>query len=357
MDGGSTWKQIYQSSATSANDVPGLDWTTVQYRVCAYDTPGLSSGWRVSAQYAVIQNQPPSTPEMLTVPLGVTVGEPVDITWSSSADPEGQTVAYELERSLSENPEAAPESWEQIYKGQGLSYRDTAGMDWTAVTYRVRAYDVEDAFSGWRTGSIRAVDHNHAPVIVSDFSGNLGEKTEGFSIVYSVFDPEGDGITVTESLDKEELRKFEAVPDERYTCTPDGETFLCLLNGSHTLTVTATDEQGKSAVLELAFTKAVHRCRITMEQPFEADDLITKTVVGIARNIPVDADFQVLLTNNAKDDEPVWEDATRSVLAGLNYAFVNETAAKGYAYNFIVTVERGESGQGGYIDSIGGAFE
>ena len=79
--------------------------------------------------------------------------------------------------------------------------------------------------------------------------------------------------------------------------------------------------------------------------------------MNIVRSIPGDAEFQVLVTNNANDPSPVWEDITSNVQSGLNYLFENTSVASGNAFNFIIPAQRGASGQGGYISSIGGAFE
>ena len=136
----------------------------------------------------------------------------------------------------------------------------------------------------------------------------------------------------------------------------DGEPFMRLLNGAHELIVSASD--GKvTAVHKLAFTKAVYSAGVTLETPMEADDQIRVMVMALVGSVPADAELEVLVTNNAKDDEPVWEDATGDVKNGTNHVFANQTAANGFAFNFKLTVSRGENGQGGYLTSIGGAFE
>ena len=63
------------------------------------------------------------------------------------------------------------------------------------------------------------------------------------------------------------------------------------------------------------------------------------------------------MTNNALDDEPVWEDATADIKNGNNHIFTNKTATNGFAFNFKLTVSRGSSNTGGYITNIGGAFQ
>ena len=80
-------------------------------------------------------------------------------------------------------------------------------------------------------------------------------------------------------------------------------------------------------------------------------------VLNILGSIPGDADLEVLVTNNALDDEPVWEDATADIKNGNNHIFTNKTATNGFAFNFKLTVSRGSSNTGGYITNIGGAFQ
>ena len=63
------------------------------------------------------------------------------------------------------------------------------------------------------------------------------------------------------------------------------------------------------------------------------------------------------MTNNAKDDEPVWEDATAAVKNGTNIVFTNKTAQNGFAFNFKLDVSRGESDTGGTVTSVQGAFQ
>ena len=63
------------------------------------------------------------------------------------------------------------------------------------------------------------------------------------------------------------------------------------------------------------------------------------------------------VTNNALDEAPVWEDCTAAVRAGTNYIFENKTAENGFAFDFRLRVERGESGIGGYITSVQGGFQ
>ena len=222
----------------------------------------------------------------------------------------------------------------------------------------MRAYDTENAYSGYTAGEARAVNNNTPPEITCEYPANtsLGVKTEGFSVPYSVDDEEGGPVAVTEAVDGVTLRTFTAEAGEAYTLQLDGEAFMKVLNGAHTLTITAHD--GASGTTHsLTFTKRVTKAAVTLAQPMEADGPITVCVLSVSGSIPADAAYTVEVTNNAKDEAPVWEDCTEEVRTGANHIFTNETAANGPAFSFRLSAERGESGQGGYISSVQGGFQ
>lgn len=346
------WEQIYQGTATSTtNVIPFGTADSAQFRVQAYDPSGETSSWYSSSTVPVENNTAPSAPASITVPLQVIGGESLTISWAASSDAEGNLAGYKLERKV------ASGAWTQIYQGANLSYNDSITKGWTDVTYRVKAYDNLGDESGYTTSQTRTVDNNTAPTITCDSSGDLGDKDAGFSITYSVDDVDGDTVTVVEKMDNVQKRSYTATLEAENSFDVTGEYFMKLLNGDHTMTITATDSAGKSSTLTLTFTKTVHTLSITLETPMTVSDPITKMVQNIVRSIPADATFQVLVTNNANDTEPVWEDATQSIISGLNFLFENQTAANGPAFNFKITAARGPSGQGGFISSIGGAFE
>ena len=353
INGGSSWSQIYQGSALQTTDNVAFGTESVMYRVKAYDTEGLESGYKTSNQVTVINNTAPSAPPSITVPLTVVGGGKLTVTWTASNDGEGNLAGYELERQV------ASGGWSQIFKGNALSFQDTITKGWASVQYRVRAYDAYNATSGYTTSEVRTVDNNTAPTITCDQGSgtDLGEKSSGFSISYTVNDADNDTVTVTESMDAATKRTFQPTLGQANQFQVTGTYFQQLLNGNHTMKMKAQDTGGKSAEHILTFTKSVTSCSITMEQPMEADAKITIMVMSAAGDIPADAEYQVLVTNNAKDAEPVWEDATSAIKSGANYLFTNETATNGFAFNFKLTASRGCSGIGGYISSIQGGFQ
>ena len=351
-NGGSSWSQIYQGTATSTTNNVAFGTTSVMYRVKAYDTEGLESGWRTSSQVTVVNNNAPSAPPSIAVPNDVKGGSTLVISWTAASDSDGNLSGYILERSID-----GGSAYTQVYKGDALTYTDTITKSWSTVMYRVKAYDRYDAQSGYTTSTKRTVDNNTAPTITTSSEANLGTKSSGFTISYSVDDEDAeDTLTVTEKLDGTTKRTYTATRKTTNSFAVTGEYFQKITNGSHTMTVTVTD--GKATVTKtFTFTKAVTAASITLAQPMEADAQITLCAITVGGLIPADAVFKVEVTNNGKDSSPVWEDATTEARNGRNHLFTNQTAANGFAFNFRVTAERGASGESGYIASIQGGFQ
>ena len=351
-NGGSSWSQIYQGTATSTTNNVAFGTTSVMYRVKAYDTEGLESGWRTSSQVTVVNNNAPSAPPSIAVPNDVKGGSTLVISWTAASDSDGNLSGYILERSTD-----GDSSYTQVYKGNALTYTDTITKGWSTVMYRVKAYDSYNAQSGYTTSTKRTVDNNTTPTITTSSAANLGTKSSGFTISYSVDDKDaGDTLTVTEKLDGTTKRTYTATRKTTNSFAVTGEYFQKITNGSHTMTVTVTD--GKATVTKtFTFTKAVTAASITLAKPMEADAQITLCAITVGGLIPADAVFKVEVTNNGKDSSPVWEDATTEARNGRNHLFTNQTAANGFAFNFRVTAERGASGESGYIASIQGGFQ
>lgn len=351
-NGGSSWSQIYQGTATSTTNNVAFGTTSVMYRVKAYDTDGLESGWRTSSQVTVVNNNVPSAPPSIAVPKDVKGGSTLVISWTAASDSDGNLSGYILERSTD-----GGSAYTQVYKGNALTYTDTITKGWSTVVYRVKAYDSYNAQSGYTTSTKRTVDNNTAPTITTSSAANLGTKSSGFTISYSVDDEDAvDTLTVTEKHDGKTKRTYTATRKTTNSFAVTGEYFQKITNGSHTMTVTVTD--GKATVTKtFTFTKAVTAASITLAKPMEADAQITLCAITVGGLIPVDAVFKVEVTNNGKDSSPVWEDATTEARNGRNHLFTNRTAANGFAFNFRVTAERGASGESGYIASIQGGFQ
>lgn len=352
-DGGSSWTQIYQGRSTSTTTTIPFGTETVMFRVRAYDTYGEKSSWTTSPNRVVINNHAPVAPPSISVPLTPAGGESLSVTWTASTDVDGNLEGYELERQWD-----GAGAFTQIYKGAALSFQDDIPKgEHTSVVYRVRAYDSFASYSSYTTSPSRTIDNNTAPVIECSQSGDLEEKSEGFSIQYTIKDAEKQEVTVVEKVGDLVKRTYTVTLGQQNTFEITDEYFQRILNGAQTVQIVATDSAGKSSTLSLTFTKAVHKAVITLSEPLSVEEQITVAVLAITGKIPADATQLIELTNNGNDAEPVWEDATADVKAGRNYVFKNKSQSAGWAFNFRVTVERGESGEDGNIVSIQGGFQ
>ena len=202
------------------------------------------------------------------------------------------------------------------------------------------------------------VSVNTAPTVSTDGAA-LGQKNTAFAWKYTVTDADGDTLTVTEKLDGKTTKTRAGVASGTvltFEQAADAAGFQRILNGNHTLTVEVSD--GKETTSASAtFTKTVHAASVTLTEPLTVEGDITVAVLQVTGSIPDDATFKVEVTNNAKDAAPVWQDATVEVQKGVNIVFTNSTAANGAAFNFRVSISRGASGTGGYIEAVSGAFQ
>ncbi len=224
-----------------------------------------------------------------------------------------------------------------------------------------RSYGVRPAFilpSTLVVSDDGTVSVNTAPTVSTDGAA-LGRKNAAFAWKYTVRDTDGDTLNVTEKLDGKSTKTRTGVASGTaltFEQTASAAGFQKILNGNHTITVEVSD--GKETVSTSAtFTKAVHAASVTLAEPLAVEGDITVAVLQVTGSIPDDAKFKAEVTNNALDSSPVWQDATTEAKKGVNIVFENKTATNGAAFNFRVSVERGESGEGGYIEAVSGAFQ
>ena len=206
---------------------------------------------------------------------------------------------------------------------------------------------------------------NQPPEVTSDVGASgakLGEKNAPFTVGYTVTDGDGDPMTITEKVNGAEMAVRENVAsgtELTVQCLSEKALFQQILNGENTLTLEVDD--GKTTTEWTAtFTKNVTSAVLSLAQPLTADDTITVAALTLEGSFPADMSLSVELTNNARDETPVWENCTDiqrgESRAFAHHAFANKTAAKGAAFNYKVTITRGASGVGGTITMIGGVI-
>lgn len=238
----------------------------------------------------------------------------------------------------------------------GVNTDGSNGRGWYGNSYGVRpAFVLPSTLVVSDDGTVST---NTAPAINAS-STNLGKQNAPFNFAYTVTDADGDTLTVAEKLDGKSTKTRTGVASGTaltFEQTASAAGFQRILNGNHTITVEVSD--GKETVSTSAtFTKAVHAASVTLAEPLAVEGDITVAVLQVTGSIPDDAKFKAEVANNALDSSPVWQDATTEVKKGVNIVFENKTATNGAAFNFRVSVERGESGTGGYIEAVSGAFE
>lgn len=300
--------------------------------------------------YTILPNSAPSSPTSLTLPTNIYGGRSNSISWGSATDPDGNTITYQLECSVNGG------AYSQIYSGVATTYNHLVTFGTTSVTYRVKATDPSGASSTYTTSATKTVINNNAPVI-SGTDSNLGVKSSGFTGTYTVTDANNNAVTVTESIDGIQIRSLVATLGQAITYGITGTTWLALANGSHTLTIKATDGID-STVRTYTFTKLVNSFKIQNATPWTSTTMPSRIMVVITRNLPSEATFKVEVCNNGYDASPKWEDATDAVKSGLIHVFTNKTkTASNWGVLVRVTVNRNGATGACYISAIGGNFE
>lgn len=301
--------------------------------------------------YTVIYNQAPTAPSSITVPSEVLGGENLSISWAASTDPDGNLSGYVLERKVGSG------TWAQIYKGSSRSYTDAITYGWTSVQYRVKAYDAAGAESAYTTSATRTVTNNRPPVISGTDSALGSFGTAAPSYEYTVTDADGHQVTVVEKLDTTTLRTYTATLGDTNELEITADQWLKLLNGDHTLTITATDAKNESTVRTLSFDKAMHSVEFEQTVAMAADDMPTKALVNIQGSFPTGSTLQVWICNNGNDAEPTWEDITTKALTSQKHFFTNQTkTAASWGVKIKVKLLRGSAEGDCYIQSVGGNF-
>lgn len=198
---------------------------------------------------------------------------------------------------------------------------------------------------------------NKLPTI-SGTNSNIGIKNDDFSVSYSITDGDNEAVTVTEYIDNVKVRSYVATLGATNNFNVNGNTWLKLANGSHTLKIEATDGYDTDTRTH-TFTKSVNKLIVKRTTPIEASKMPTQIVVTVVKTIPYNAIMTVEVCNNGYDTNPTWEQIDKSsISSGLAYEFKNKvkTASK-WGVNIRVTVDR-NGGEGAcYITEIGGNFE
>jgi hypothetical protein len=197
------------------------------------------------------------------------------------------------------------------------------------------------------------------PPVISSADGSLGVKNGAFTFPYTVTDPDGDVVSVTEAINGEKIRVYNPTLGQPQNMEVAGADWVKLPNGNHTLTITATDPLNKT-VRTMIFTKSIDSCGFTLAQDkvMQSIDRPARMIIDVFREVAAGAVFSMEVCNNGNDAVPTWEDATTAAIAGLAYVFKNEQkTADAWGVNIRVRLERNNAVGNCRIYSAGGFIE
>jgi hypothetical protein len=361
------WGAVYRGNSTSTVVSLESDWETVQFRVRAYvnsmywDTPthivptssdgdyvtadnvlyvsyipARESNYRNSDTYNIIRI---STPNGIIVPQTILANSTATITWGESTATGDEVAKYELQRSV----DGGDFSEIVTTSADVLQYTDTIG-EYTTVQYRVRGVTAEKQVeSDWTTSDTRTIIHNEPPAI-SGYDKDLGTMYNPFKYVYTVIDPELDQTTVTEKLNGDIVRTYEATLGQQQYFDISETIFASLDIGSHTMEIVAIDSMGGAYTRTLTFTKSINLISVELKEPHITGQRPTRINILPRGNFPAGAIYKAYATNNAFDPEPFWEDCTQAVFSRIAHVFQNTMATSTHwGVNFKLEIQRGDS--------------
>ena len=199
----------------------------------------------------------------------------------------------------------------------------------------------------------------NTPPVISGSNGALGTFGDTPpSYQYTVTDAQGGAVSVQEKLDNVVKRTYNVSLGSQNNFTISASDWRSVLNGNHTMAVTATDSQGASSTRSMTLIKNVTSLGFTLSSPMVADAMPDRCVINIQGNFPGGSTLKVEICNNGYDSSPAWEDITIQAQNGQKYFFTNKTkTASQWGVNLRVSLNRGSSSGPCYVSSIGGNFE
>ena len=311
VDGGA-FAQVYQGANLSFDQVITVGWRTVAFRVKAYDSAGLESGYRTSITGTV--NSAPSTPETITVPDIIRDLTTIAVSWTASGDPEDNLSGYRLERSVDGG------TFEQVFQGPELVSEQAVAKGWATIQFRVKAYDAGGLESGYRESATVTIYNNQAPAAPDFIDCAPPPKVRKTTVLTCgvAVDPDGDAVRYVweHSLDGGEYAELGVTDEPTISDTLPEERL------TYRIRVKAVDEYGDaSAYVESNLMDVIPNepptvpGRFTYVSPVREGRTVTMTCV--ASTDPDDDPFQYLwvrsidggaFTEFGRTDEPTISD-------------------------------------------------
>ena len=222
---------------------------------------------------------------------------------------------------------------------------------------KVWADDGQGGISTVEERTFRVI-HNRPPVI-SGTDEDLGELLEIPSITYQVDDPEKQTATITERINGQVIRTFDAELGTEYKIEIPIEMWIPLqLEQEHKLTIEAKDTFGAKSTRTYTFTRIEDTIQLELKNPFVTDIAATRILVTPDVYLPIGSTIVIEACNNAFDEVPTWEDVTGMAMNKRGFHFTNtEKTAEQWGINIRFTLHKGTAHDQVKFNGFGGAFD
>jgi hypothetical protein len=358
LDSGS-WTQIYSDNVSSYSGV-------IESGTCDKITFRVTLGEliitsKVISVLDIGDNIPPNTPLSLKVitvghetdgiddETEVTSGEYLRISWD--VEYQGNYINYELQWQGNDN------SWETIYDGTNTSAIHSVSDIFDSVQYQVRSRNNNTGVtSDWVSGNIITIEHNKRPQItgIDRVLGTFDDTPPEYE--YIITDSENDMIISSLWIDG--IKKVEFIPElgNTYSYTITEDEWKIIPNGTHVIQVLAIDQLERVANRTVTYTKGVSKIEFICS-PLQTNDIPSMLRLTFIGYTPEGADMSIEATNNAFDDEPVWEDITSHIAHSSTYNFQNnKKTAENWGINVRGIIRRLTGVGPCYIKGLSGKY-
>ena len=271
-------------------------------------------------------------------------GGKAKISWSAVEGAE----KYILERSINGGV------FNPVYKGDGIAYTDSITDNINTVQYRVCSVKGVLQSEEYRTAETVVVQDNYPPFISGDDTA-LGNTATRIKYKYTVYDGDDVNVTVKEYVNSTLLRSFTAKGSQENTLEIGLEMWNSLPTGDNTIKIVVTDDNGATATQTKHFNKIGGIIEFEYV-PFGNQIAVCPKAINVQLDLiaPLDANIQVLASNNANDTQPVWDNITTAVLSKHNHIFTNKSKEQGVRhYCVAVKVKIERNGADGAIKLYG----
>lgn len=200
-----------------------------------------------------------------------------------------------------------------------------------------------------------------SPIAITGEDTDHGDIWKPFSIKYQVSDFHGGDVTVREKINGVTVKTIEMAPQNQdITFNLTSELLNEIEVGDNaTITFEATNADGAIVTREHTFKRIHDRLRFSLRNPIDTSALAKRIIVNLVGSIPSGTTTKVLATNNAFDEEPVWEDITESINNKRSHVFSNTTSEDESEFGINVEIEilKNDQAEKIFIDGFGISFE